>query len=106
MDTISNRFDMDKASGLLIAMGNPKRLAILGLLIQGEMAVGKLADAVGLSQSALSQHLAKLRLAGLVTTRRDAQSIYYSSQSAEVARVVKILDEIYAGEASNHEIAS
>ena len=59
------------------------------------MAVGVLADAVGLSQSALSQHLAKLRTGKFVTTRRDAQTIYYSSRSSEVSRLLQTLDGIF-----------
>ena len=63
------------AAGLLSAMANPKRLQILCSLVKGEVAVGALASQVGLSQSALSQHLSKLRAQKLVNTRRDAQTI-------------------------------
>nr|CAD30329.2 negative transacting factor [Rhizobium etli] len=66
------------AAALLSAMANPKRLLILCSLVKGEVAVGVLATQVGLSQSALSQHLSKLRAQKLVKTRRDAQTIYYS----------------------------
>jgi DNA-binding transcriptional ArsR family regulator len=67
-----------KASVLLKAMGNERRLMILHYLTQGEKSVGELEGLIGLSQSALSQHLARLRREHLVRTRRDAQSIYYS----------------------------
>jgi DNA-binding transcriptional ArsR family regulator len=86
---------MQKSAALLSAMANPKRLAILELLLQGEMAVGELAGQVGLSQSALSQHLAKLRARRLVSTRRDAQTIYYSSRSPEVQAILAALGEIF-----------
>lgn len=87
------------ASDFLSAMANPRRLLILRVLVQGEVAVGALATQVGLSQSALSQHLSKLRAQNLVTTRRDAQTIYYSSKSEAVLTVLDALDRIY-GEAA------
>ena len=83
------------AASLLSAMANPKRLQILCSLVKGEVAVGALASQVGLSQSALSQHLSKLRAQKLVNTRRDAQTIYYSSSSEAVLKVLGILEEIY-----------
>ena len=78
---------------ILTAMANFKRLEILEKLIDGEFAVNELATEIGLSQSALSQHLAKLRAAKLVSTRRDAQTIYYSSDSPAAKAVLAALDE-------------
>ena len=67
-----------KAAALLRTVGNEQRLLVLCLLIdQGEAAVGTLLEQVQLSQSALSQHLARMREEGLVTYRRDAQTLYY-----------------------------
>ncbi|MGO4436488.1 ArsR/SmtB family transcription factor [Rhizobium sp. RAF56] len=83
------------AAALLSAMANPKRLLILCCLVKGEVPVGVLATKMGLSQSALSQHLSKLRAQRLVTTRRDAQTIYYSSASEPVIKVLATLEEIY-----------
>lgn len=83
------------AAGLLSAMANPKRLMILCSLVKGEVPVGVLANQVGLSQSALSQHLSKLRAQKLVKTRRDAQTIYYSSTSEAVIKMLDTLEEIY-----------
>ncbi|PWV97522.1 DNA-binding transcriptional ArsR family regulator [Hoeflea marina] len=83
------------AAGLLSAMGNAKRMLILCNLVEGEMAVSALAEKVGLSQSALSQHLAKLRHRNLVSTRRDAQTIYYSVSAESVIAVLKTLETIY-----------
>lgn len=76
-------------------MANPKRLMILCSLVEGEVPVGVLANQVGLSQSALSQHLAKLRAQKLVKTRRDAQTIYYSSTSESVIKMLEVLEDIY-----------
>lgn len=84
------------AADLLRLLANEKRLLILCMLAQGgEMCVGELAEEVGLDQSPLSQHLAKLREEGLVATRRDAQTIYYRIAKPEVLRVLKLLKEIY-----------
>lgn len=85
----------EQAAQLLAAMANPKRLLILCNLVGGEMAVGALATTVDLSQSALSQHLAKLRALKLVKTRRDAQTIYYSLASHEVQAVLETLYGLY-----------
>ncbi|CDN48757.1 Transcriptional regulator protein (Repressor of nodulation genes), ArsR family [Neorhizobium galegae bv. orientalis] len=95
MDTMALSEHSNAAAGLLSAMANPKRLMILCCLVKGEVAVGALASQVGLSQSALSQHLSKLRAQKLVKTRRDAQTIYYSSSSESVLKVLETLEEIY-----------
>ena len=86
-----------EAARLLIALANKNRLAILCELIEGERSVGALVEAVGLTQSALSQHLAKLRVAGIVATRRDAQTIYYRLASAAATSVMRTLADIYRG---------
>ena len=86
-----------EAARLLTALANRHRLAILCELVEGERSVGALVEAVGLTQSALSQHLAKLRAAGIVATRREAQTIYYRLASAAAGRVMKTLAEIYCG---------
>jgi DNA-binding transcriptional ArsR family regulator len=83
------------AAALLAALANPKRLLILCNLVRGEMPVGALANQVGLSQSALSQHLSKLRAQKLVRTRRDAQTIYYSSNCEEVLTMLAALDSLF-----------
>lgn len=67
----------DHVAGRLALVANAKRLLILCELTKGECSVGALQQAVGLSQSALSQHLAKLREAGMVDTRRESQTIFY-----------------------------
>lgn len=85
----------DEAALFLSALANKKRLLIVCHLLEGEMSVNVLAEAVGLSQSALSQHLAKLRALGLVATRREAQTIYYRAASNSVGAVIDTLHNIY-----------
>jgi DNA-binding transcriptional ArsR family regulator len=96
MDTIDLAANANVAAALLSAMANPKRLLILCNLVKGEIPVGALANEVGLSQSALSQHLSKLRAQKLVKTRRDAQTIYYSSNSEQVIKILQTLTDIYS----------
>ena len=83
------------ASTLLKAMSNPHRLMILSQLTRGERCVGDLEQIVGLSQSALSQHLARLRRDRLVKTRRSAQTIYYSLSGNDVETVIDALYGLY-----------
>ena len=86
------------AAAFLTLMGNEKRLAIMSHLIDAELSVGTIADKVDLSQSALSQHLAKLRAFDLVQTRRDRQTIYYSCRSDAVRQLLLLVDQIFSGE--------
>jgi DNA-binding transcriptional ArsR family regulator len=84
------------AARLLKLVANEKRLLILCRLIgEREMSVSALADAVGLSQSAVSQHLAMMRDDGIVTTRRDAQTVFYSLADPNVTRLLQLLKDIY-----------
>ena len=83
------------ASKLLKAMSNQHRLMILCQLVQGEKCVGELEAVVGLSQSALSQHLARLRRDTVVKTRRSAQTIYYSLSGEEAGAVIRTLYNLY-----------
>jgi DNA-binding transcriptional ArsR family regulator len=82
-----------RACDLLGAMANTSRLMILCQLASGEKSVSDLQPKIGLSQSALSQHLAVLRRRHLVRTRRAGQSIYYSLASGEAASVMETLHE-------------
>jgi DNA-binding transcriptional ArsR family regulator len=90
----------EAAAQLLTAMANPKRLLILCNLLERERSVGELLGIVGLEQSPLSQHLAKLRALGLVKTRREGQAIYYRLASEPVSRVLTTLYEIYCAPAT------
>lgn len=83
------------ATRLLKELANERRLMILCALAQGERSVGDLVATVGLGQSALSQHLARLRAAGIVATRRAAQTIYYRVADADAAQVIETLAAIY-----------
>jgi DNA-binding transcriptional ArsR family regulator len=87
-----------EAAQMLKALGNEQRLLILCNLLDRPLAVGELNERVDLSQSALSQHLALLRDAGMVETRRESQSIYYSLPPGPVTRVIALMQEIYCGE--------
>jgi DNA-binding transcriptional ArsR family regulator len=85
-----------EAAEFLKLLANPQRLLILcRLVVEREMSVGELEEAGELSQSALSQHLAKLRDDGLVATRREAQTIYYRIADNNVQRVLALLKDIY-----------
>jgi ArsR family transcriptional regulator, virulence genes transcriptional regulator len=85
-----------EVSATLRLLANEKRLLVLCRLAQaGEMSVTELGAAVGLSQSALSQHLAKLRADGLVTSRRQSQTVYYRIADGRVAALLDALHEIY-----------
>jgi len=82
-----------RACGLLAAMANPSRLLILCQLAESEKSVGELQPLIGLSQSALSQHLALLRQKRLVRTRRDGQQIFYTLASREAAALMHTLHQ-------------
>lgn len=84
-----------EASRLLKLLANEHRLMILCRLIDAELSVNALADAVGLSQSALSQHLAKLRDDGLVSFRREGTTLHYRVTDENAARVIGLLKEMY-----------
>jgi DNA-binding transcriptional ArsR family regulator len=84
-----------RASGLLKAMSNPVRLLVLCQLAEGEKSVGELERVVDVSQSALSQHLGLLRQRGLVTSRREAQTIFYSLDGPEAPALLSALYQLY-----------
>src|SRR5690554_3005015 len=85
-----------RAAAMLRAVGNEHRLLVLCLLIEhGELSVGKLHRYLPLSQSALSQHLAKMRDEGLITFRREAQTLYYRIGNPDVNRLIGTLKDIF-----------
>lgn len=84
-----------RASALMKTLGHAGRLMILCNLAEGERSVGDLADELQISQSALSQHLARMRGEGLVSTRRESQTVYYSISQGEVSKVIQSLYEIF-----------
>lgn len=83
------------AARLLKALANDHRLLILCMLVDGEHSVGEMNERLPLSQSALSQHLAKLREEGLVHTRREAQTVYYAIAEGPVQKLIATLHGIY-----------
>ncbi len=97
MDLETLRDNARRASTLLKSMSNQHRLMILCQLANGEKRVGELENIIGLSQSALSQHLARLRRDNLVQTRRSAQTIYYSLAGPEAQAVIETLYGLYCG---------
>lgn len=97
MDPEAMRAHAGDAARLLRALANDKRLMLLCLLFGGERSVGELNAKVDLSQSALSQHLAVLRNDGLVTTRREAQTILYAPAEGPAQRIIETLHGIYCG---------
>ena len=91
------RLHATDAAGLMKALGNESRLMILCTLAAGERSVSELNEIVPLSQSALSQQLARLRQQGLVKTRRESQTIFYSLSPGPADRVIHLLHDIYCG---------
>ena len=89
------RDNAHKASTLLAAMANEKRLMILCQLVEGERSVGELADLLEVRPSTVSQHLALLRKDGFVTSRRDAQTLHYSLAGEEARSVLETLYSLY-----------
>ncbi len=98
LDPEAMREHASSAARLLRALANDKRLMLLCLLAEGERSVSELNAQVDLSQSALSQHLAILREDGLVTTRREAQTIFYALADGPAYRLIQLLHDIYCGE--------
>ena len=87
------------AASLLKAMSNECRLLVLCHLAENvELSVGQLLDRVGLSQSALSQHLAKLREEGLVATRKEAQTVYYRVCDPKAGQLLALLHDLFCPE--------
>lgn len=95
LDLAAMRHSARRASDLMKALSNENRLLILCQLSQGERSVGELQAIIGLAQSALSQHLARLRHDDLVQTRRQSQTIYYSLKGEEARQVIAVLYRMY-----------
>jgi len=94
------------AVGLLKALASEPRLLVLCYLAEaGEMSVGDLAGHVGLSQSALSQHLARLREEGLVATRKEAQAVFYRVCDPKAEQLLALLHDLFCPELGR-EVAS
>ncbi len=95
LDITRMRASATQAAALLKALSNENRLLILCYLGQEERSVSELNRFLDLSQSALSQHLAVLRREGLVSTRKEAQTVYYRLASAEAQALITTLHQLY-----------
>jgi DNA-binding transcriptional ArsR family regulator len=98
--------NISSAAHLMEMLSNPVRLRILCQLLTEEKSVLVLADLVGLSQPAMSHHLKKLRIAELVDTRREAQTIYYSLKGDEVLTIMTVLHKLYCQHETPRELKS
>ncbi len=96
----------DRACELLKAMANRHRLLILCQLVQGERSVGELAEFLGIRDSAVSQHLTLLRKDGLVSARRDGQTIWYSIASSEARTLLSALYDVFCKPAAMRDAKS
>lgn len=90
--------NQSQAAELLKNLANPHRLQILCALAEGELKVGDLNERVALSQSALSQHLAKLRHNGLVKTRKDGLEVYYQIHPGPALEIIAILRSYFCAD--------
>lgn len=100
------RDNAGKAASLLATLSSEPRLLILCHLLEaGELSVGELVDRVGLSQSALSQHLAKLRVQGLVAFRKQAQSVFYHIVDPRAERLLETLHQLFCEQEASAHIA-
>src|SRR5210317_2111309 len=95
MDFEAMQKNATDAVSLLKGLANESRLMIMCVLSEGEVSVGQLNERIDLSQSALSQHLAILREQGLVKTRRESQTIYYSLADTAALNLIHTLHDIY-----------
>lgn len=99
MDLVTFEAKATMVAALLKAVANPRRLMVLCQLVeQGEMTVGDLTLAVGLSQSALSQHLARMRGEGLLTFRREGQTLWYRIADPRVEALFATLYDLFCKE--------
>lgn len=95
MDLEMMQANAAKASALLKSLANPARLLVLCALVTREHTVTELEELTGLSQSALSQHLARLREENIVSPRREAQRVFYRLSNPNVAAILEIMHGIY-----------
>ena len=95
MDLQTMQASAEKASDMMKLLGHPHRLMILCELKVGEQSVGELSKKIGIAQSPLSQHLARMRHENVVESRRDAQTVYYSLKDGEASQLIQALYEIF-----------
>jgi len=95
MDLETMQASAQRASEMMKLLGHPHRLMILCELQMGERSVGELSRSIGIAQSPLSQHLARMRYEDVVESRRDAQTVYYSLKEGEAAQLIQAMYEIF-----------
>jgi DNA-binding transcriptional ArsR family regulator len=93
-----------RASDFLKALSHENRLLLLCLLSEGERSVGELENILSMRQSAVSQQLARLRLDGLVTTRRDGKTVYYNLANDNTRRMINLIYDLFCGSAKSPPI--
>ncbi len=98
MDLDNIQENSARAAAVLKLLAHPQRLLLLCALVTREHTVSELEELTGLSQSAMSQHLARLREEGIVSARRDAQRIFYSLSDAKVAAILETMHALYCAE--------
>ncbi len=101
MDFVVIQENAARASDLMKLLSHPHRLMILCKLNEGESSVGELAEKIGINQSPLSQHLARMRHEGVVEARREAQTVYYSLAGEEIGAVISLLYDLYCKPAAD-----
>lgn len=92
--------DIDRASRSLKAMSHPLRLKILCVLGDREVSVQDIVDAVGTTQSNISQHLAILRDKGILASRKEANRVYYRVSDARTLRLIGMMQEVFCPHSS------
>ena len=93
---LPDKGDLATAANVLSLLSHPQRLEILcHLSASPELSAGEIVRRIGLSQSATSQHLARLRKIGLLETRRESQSVYYRIAREDVGRILELLHDLY-----------
>jgi len=89
---------VNKAAHCVKAFAHPHRMTILAMLAEGEMNVQEITEALGTTQSNVSQHLTKMRERDLVVTRREGNQIYYSIQNPKMIKLMELMREVFCGE--------
>ncbi len=100
IDIDAMRMQANKATSLLSAMCNEKRLMILCQLIEGERTVNELAELVDAAQPTVSQHLGLLRRQGLINARHDGRAHFYSLAGFEAREILGTLQSLYCDQTS------
>ena len=94
IDTLTTEDERNRSAAIARALGDPKRLCVLESLAAGEVSVGDLATRVSCQVPNMSQHLAVLRSAGLVSARRDGSTVYYRLSDPRVLEAYRVLQAI------------